>query len=73
MGSVFLILYIIGTIGNYLIIWVNKLSMDKAETAKINTSGDNGLNPAKVAVLTAVVDKVTGGKGRIEAIQKIKS
>lgn len=71
MGSVFFILYIIGTIGNFLIIWVNKLSLDKAETSKINASGDKGLNPAKVAVLTVVVDQVTGGKGGIESIKKI--
>ena len=72
MGSVFFIFYLIGESANFLIRWVNSLSFDKSQALKNTNTLHNGIHPERIAIMAAVIDKVTAGKGKIESIQKIE-
>lgn len=72
MVSVFLILGMVVGIGRSLIYLVNRFSPAPAVVAKKNKASlSNNLSPQRIAVLTAVVDRVTNQKGIIKSIQKI--
>lgn len=67
MGSAFFVLFLIGVIGQFLITWTNY----QAESSIISQNNVHR-NPTHIAVITAVVEQVTEGEGRISNIQKIE-
>jgi oxaloacetate decarboxylase gamma subunit len=67
MGSAFFVLFLIGVIGQFLITWTNY----QAEN-RIIPKNNVHRNPAHIAVITAAVEQVTEGEGRISNIQKIE-
>jgi hypothetical protein len=67
MGSAFFVLFLIGVIGQFLITWTNY----QAEN-RIISQNNVHRNPTHIAVITAVVEQVTEGEGRISNIQKIE-
>ncbi len=67
MGSAFFALFLIGVIGQFLIKWTNH----QAEN-RIIPQNNVHRNPTHIAVITAVVEQVTEGEGRISNIQKIE-
>lgn len=73
MGSAFFVLFLIGVMGRLLIRWTN-LQVDKiaSATSPIQSRSNAG-NQQHVAVITAVVDTITDGEGKVDSIQKIKS
>jgi len=67
MGSAFFVLFLIGVIGQFLITWTNY----QAEN-RILPQNNVHRNPTHIAVITAAVEQVTEGEGRISNIQKIE-
>ncbi|MBK8621277.1 MAG: hypothetical protein IPN79_05820 [Saprospiraceae bacterium] len=67
MGSAFFVLFLIGVIGKFLIKWTNT----QAEKL-ILTPNNVQQHPTHIAVITAAVEQVTQGEGRISNIQKIE-
>jgi oxaloacetate decarboxylase (Na+ extruding) subunit gamma len=70
MSTVFVILFIVVTGGNFLIRLVNKIELDVHEVpfTKIKTEI---ISPSKEAAIHAVVNVLTHGKGKVENIEKI--
>ncbi len=67
MFTVFTILFMVVAGGRILIIWVNKFAPEDAKSIIIKHNDDK-----KIAAVIAVVNVITGGKGRIDSIKKIK-
>jgi len=67
MLTVFVILLIVVVIGNIIIMVVNKFfpEAEKSKTVTVNSIGN-----ARMAAITAAVNMVTQGRGRITKIQK---
>lgn len=64
MVMVLLILFLVVAIGNVVIRLTNRyITVDEGETIK-------SINPKKMAVIVAVVDMITQGKGRVASVQK---
>ncbi len=73
MATVFLILHIIIFLSQQLIVLVNKFAPEEAVVAKRVPQAEGNSNRIAadtVAVITAAVNGVTGGKGRITKIEK---
>lgn len=66
MFTVFTILFMVVAGGRILIIWVNKFAPE--DSSIIVKHNDD----KKIAAVIAVVNVITGGKGRIDSIKKIK-
>ena len=66
MITVFVVLFLVYFAGNLLISFVNKY-IPEAELV----SPKEQVDPRKLAVITAVVDQITGGQGNITEIKKI--
>ncbi len=72
MITVFLILALIVSLGSVLIRFVNRFFPEKIlEKIGDDFSGPE-MNPRTIAVITAVVEMATAGKGRITEIKKVK-
>ncbi len=69
MSTVFFILFLVISCGNVLIRLVNSVELDVHEVpfSKIR---NESLTSSKEAVIMAVVDILTQGKGKIEKIEK---
>ncbi|MEZ4982499.1 MAG: OadG family transporter subunit [Saprospiraceae bacterium] len=73
MLSVFLILLLVVVTGNLLIRFVNRFATEPARvaTGSAKKSNLNNTNYKTLAAISAAVEVVTGGKGRIEKIEKL--
>lgn len=69
MITVFVVLSIVVLSGSFLISLVNRFAPEPVKDSKLVTPL---VSNKEIAVLTAVVDHVTQGKGKIESIEKIK-
>lgn len=67
MGTVFAILFLVVAGAKIMILWVNKFHPDQASDLNF-MKADN----KKLAAIIAAVNIVTGGKGKIESINKIE-
>ncbi len=66
MITVFVVLFLVVSVGNLLIYFVNRyLPADQGPT-------DSSISSKKVAVVTAAVEAVTQGKGVITKIEKLQ-
>lgn len=68
MITVFLILFLVVAFGNIIISVVNKY-FPEAEKV-LSSQPDKGINRKKLAAITAAVNIVTKGKGKITKIEK---
>lgn len=71
MSTVFLILFLIVSLGKFLINWVNTLPEPQPEMVFKKITEPSAKNLKHVAVITAAVHHVTNGKGKIDKIDKI--
>lgn len=69
MSSVFLILFIVVSGGNYLIKWVNNIQLEIHEVPFTTFKTETILSSGEAAIKEAV-HKLTDGKGRVESIKK---
>ncbi|MDH5382549.1 MAG: OadG family protein [Cyclobacteriaceae bacterium] len=65
MITVFSVLFLLVMGGRGLIAIVNKFFPDEQE------KDSSGISPSKIAVLTAAVENITEGRGRISDIEKL--
>lgn len=74
MITVFVILSLVVFIGNMVIRLTNRfLPVETIATKKTIVSGKAApSNPAKIAAVIAAVEAITGGKGRIDKINKLE-
>ncbi len=71
MGTVFFMLIMVVLLGNVIIRVTNKYST-VVEVQTISESKTSEMNSAKIAAIVSAVDIVTGGKGRVSSIKKMK-
>ncbi|GET27894.1 oxaloacetate decarboxylase [Prolixibacter sp. SD074] len=69
MITVFLILLLVVVFGNVIIRLVNKYFPEAEKVFPTDT--DKGINRKKLAVITAVVNITTRGKGKMTNIEKL--
>ena len=69
MMMVFFILFLVVVVGNVVITLTNRFVPASEKPGK-GGAGMNSSHPKKLAVITAVVDVITQGKGRVDSIQK---
>jgi oxaloacetate decarboxylase gamma subunit len=69
MITVFVVLSIVVFSGQLLITLINKYAPDPVKESKLITPL---VSNKEIAVLTAVIDHVTRGKGKIESIERLK-
>ncbi len=69
MITVFTILLIVVLISRALIYFTNKLTLQNEQS--LPQKSGSSLEGEKIAILTAVVNAVTQGKGKIEKIKKL--
>lgn len=69
MVMVFIILFLVVALGNMVIHLTNRYVpvMQKPDDGG---RGTKSANPKKLAVIAAVVDMITQGKGRVDSVQK---
>lgn len=69
MCMVFIILFLVVGIGNLVIIFANRYLKEPVPAVK---SGDTGkaIPSRKLAIITAVVDTITQGRGRVDSIER---
>ncbi len=70
MITVFTILALIVTFGNVLIRIVNKYFPEEVLEKTSVATRTSGIDSKKIAVITAVVDVITGGRGKVTGIGK---
>lgn len=71
MGTVFFMLIMVVLLGNVIIRVTNKYST-VVEVQTISESKTSEMNSAKIVAIVSAVDIVTGGKGRVSSIEKMK-
>lgn len=69
MMMVFFILFLVVVVGNVVITLTNRF-VPASEKPGEGGAGMNSSHPKKLAVIAAVVDVITQGKGRVDSIQK---
>ena len=69
MITVFVVLSIVVLSGKLLILIINKYAPEPVKDLGLKTPL---VSTKEIAVITAVVDHITKGKGRIDSIEKIK-
>lgn len=73
MITVFSILALIVLLGSWLIKFVNRyFPEEKSSSTSPKGSGNNTLDPIKLAVIVSTVDIVTKGKGKVISAEKSK-
>jgi len=70
MITVFSILALIVFFGNVLIKIVNKYFPEEILEKTLGASVTTGIDPKRIAAITAVVDITTGGRGKVNSISK---
>jgi oxaloacetate decarboxylase gamma subunit len=73
MGTVFCVLALVVATGKVLILCVNRFQ--PGATAAVGDSGvplSGDASGSKIAAITGAVDVITGGKGRITHIERLK-
>lgn len=73
MGTVFIILGLVVFMGRQLIGAVNRWMPDAALSSKASSSSptpSSAIEPGVLAAIVAAVDSVTGGKGKVEHVEK---
>ncbi|SFD94315.1 OadG family protein [Thermophagus xiamenensis] len=69
MVTVFAVLFLVVLIGNSIIFLVNRFFPGQPQKENIpNYRG--GIEPSKIAVITAAVNHITGGRGNVVDIKK---
>ena len=72
MITVFAILMLVVFIGNSIIFFTNRFMNVKADkSVSVDIKKQTDFSTKHLAVLTAVVETITGGKGKIEEIRKL--
>ncbi len=69
MIMVFVILSLVVGVGNLVIGITNRYIREPEHPAKSAAAG-KAIQPRKLAAITAVVDLITRGKGRVDSIEK---
>lgn len=69
MVTVFAVLSLVVLSGNILIWIINKYAPDIIPEPKLKVPA---ISNKQIAVMTAVVDHITSGRGKIEHIEKVK-
>ena len=69
MIMVFFILFLVVVVGNGVIMFTNRFAPVSEKTGA-GGAGARSSDPRKLAVIAAVVDVVTHGKGRVSSIKK---
>ena len=69
MMMVFIILFLVVGIGNMVIMLTNRYAPASRKPGK-GDSAVRSSHPKKLAVIAAVVDVITHGKGRVDSIQQ---
>ena len=69
MVTVFVVLSLVVLCGSLLIKLVNKYAQEPVKTAKLIKPL---ISNKEIAVMTAIVEHITMGKGKIESIEKVK-
>lgn len=73
MSTVFVILILVVLLGNLIIIFTNRIYVaPPADTTirQVAPTDEPELSPQKLAAIIAAVEAVTGGKGKIEFVDK---
>ncbi len=70
MITVFIILALIVTFGNVLIRIVNRYFPEEVLKKTSIATRTSGIDPKKIAAITAVVDVITGGRGKVTGINR---
>lgn len=71
MITVFIILSLVVISGNVLIKIVNKYAPEPSKKVTRSSRSAVGTAPAVIAAITAVVETVTGGHGKVDSIKKV--
>lgn len=71
MITVFLILALVVLSGNILIKIVNKYAPEPNKRITRSSRTASGTPPAVIVAITAVVEAVTNGHGKVDSIQKV--
>lgn len=69
MATVFCVLLLVIGIGNLLISVINKFFPEEETTAPIATK--SSVSPNVKMAIESAVNSITGGKGKVESIEKI--
>lgn len=72
MGSAFFVLFLIGVSGKFLIVWVNASEVSEQKSSESLNKAEKAVLPVHLAVITATVEEVTRGEGKLHSIQKIE-
>lgn len=67
MTTVFVVLALVYLTGNILIRIINLIPAEEK-----NIAPDNTINPNKLAAIAAAVQTITGGKGKVKNVEKVK-
>jgi len=70
MGTVFFMLIMVVLLGNLIIRLTNKYA-PVVDVQTVSDSKPSATNSAKIAAIVSAVDIVTGGKGRVNSIEKM--
>lgn len=71
MITVFMILALVVISGNVLIKIVNKYAPEPTKRLTRSSRTATGTSPEVIAAITAVVETVTAGNGRVDSIEKV--
>lgn len=71
MIMVFLILFLVIVIGNVVVLFTNRFVQETQEPVRGGVAVRT-TNSKKLAAITAVVDMITQGEGRVSSVQKNK-
>lgn len=71
MGTVFCVLVIVIMLGKGIILLVNKYFPEAVKPVAIQSTG-NEPSPTQLAAIKSAISTITGGKGNVIKIEKIK-
>lgn len=71
MLTVFFILFLVVTVGNAIIQFVNKFLPEKIILKKAKSNANNAIDKKKMAAIVSAVQIVTKGKGKVISVEKL--
>lgn len=71
MITVFLILSIVIGLGKALISIVNKIALEENGVKKTPDNSKANIDNTTISIINAAVNQITGGKGKVQKIEKI--
>lgn len=73
MTTIFIVMALVVAMGNVLIRVVNALRPPQIPSKNLSSDTQDIISPSKLAVLTATVDHLTGGQGKLSSVEKVDS